>query len=90
MVRVRVTLPPDLEPHLREADVREALAPAHYIASINLESSEETRRTRLAAGEAEGLQPMQALRLYLDSRDIDPNRRERMVQLAQEIVEEDD
>ena len=90
VVRVRVTLPPDLEPHLREADVREALATAHYIASINLESSEDTRRTRLAAGEAEGLQPMQALRLYLQNRDIDPNRRERMVQLAQEIVEEDD
>ena len=44
---------------------------------------------RLAAGEAEGLQPMQALRLYLDNRDIDPNRRERMVQLAQEIVEDE-
>ena len=40
VVRVRVNLPPDLEPHLREADIREALAPAHYIASINLESSE--------------------------------------------------
>ena len=33
---------------------------------------------------------MKALRLYLESRDIDPNRRERMVQLAQEIFEDDD
>lgn len=90
VVRVRATLPPDLAPHIREADLREALAPAHYVASINLESSEEARRTRLAAGEAEGLQPMQALRLYLDNRDIDENRRERMLQLAQEIVDDED
>ena len=86
VVRLRISLPAELEPHLREADIRQALAPAHYLASISRESPEETRRTRLAAEAAESLQPMQALRLYLESRSIDPERQEQIIRRAEEIV----
>ena len=89
VVRVRISLPPELEPQLREADIREALQPAHYVASISRESPEETRRTRLAAELAEGLQPMQALRLYLESRSVDSKRRELIISRAEEIVGEE-
>ena len=86
VVRVRINLPPELEPQLRDADIREALQPAHYVASISRESPERTRRTRLAAELAEGLQPMQALRLYLESRSVDSKRQEQIIRRAEEIV----
>ena len=86
VVRVRISLPPELEPQLREADIRQALQPAHYVASISRESSEGTRRTRLAAELADGLQPLQALRLYLESRSIDSKRQDQIIRRAEEIV----
>ena len=90
VVRVRINLPPELEPQLREADIRQALQPAHYVASISRESSEGTRRTRLAAELAEGLQPMHALRLYLESRSVDSQRQEQIIRRAEEIVRQED
>jgi exonuclease SbcD len=87
VVRVRISLPPELEPHLREADIRAALQPAHYVAAIIRESPEGGRRTRLSAESAEGLQPVQALRLYLESRGIDSKRREQIIRRAEELVD---
>ena len=86
VVRVRISLPPELEPQLREADIRQALLPAHYVASISRESPEGTRRTRLAAELADGLQPLQALRLYLESRSIESKRQAQIIRRAEEIV----
>ncbi len=87
VVRVRVNLPPELEPQFREADVRQALQSAHFVAAISRESAEGGRRTRLEAETAEGLQPIQALRLYLESRDIDSKRREQIIRHAEELVD---
>ena len=87
VVRVRLSLPPAVDAHLREADIRQALQSAHYIAAITRESAEGGRRTRLAAESAEGLQPIQALRLYLESRGIDSKRQEEILRRAEELVE---
>ena len=89
VVRVRVTLPAELETSLRESDIRDALQAAHYIAAISREVSDGTRRTRLEAGEAEGLQPMQALKRYLESRDLDPKRQDQLVRRAEQLIEEE-
>ena len=88
VVRVRVSLPPEMEPRLRESDLREALKPAHYIAAISREV-EGARRTRLGADAAEGLQPLQALRLYLESRDTDPQRRDQLLRYAEELISQE-
>ena len=87
VVRVRISLPLELEHLLREPDIREALQTAHYIAAINRESPEGARRTRLTPESAQGLQPMQALRIYLESRGIDPQRRQQVMRRAEELVE---
>lgn len=89
VVRVRITLPRDLEAHLKESDIRQALEMAHYVAAISQEAPEGTRRTRLGGDAAEGLQPIQALRLYLESRDVDSLRQQQIIQRAQELVEHD-
>ena len=88
VVRVRVSLPPEMEPRLRESDLREALKPAHYIAAISREV-EGARRTRLGADVAEGLQPLQALRLYLESRDTDPQQRDQLLRYAEELISQE-
>ena len=67
--------------------MREALRSAHYIAAISREV-EGARRTRLSSGESEGLQPLQALRLYLDGRDTSEQRRERVLSYAEELIAE--
>ena len=86
VVRVRITLPAELEPHLREGEIRQALAPAHYIAAVSREVVGR-RRTRLSADVTEGLQPLQAVRLYLESRGVEPRRREQLLKRAQELVD---
>ena len=87
VVRVRVTLPSEVEAQLRDSDIRDALSEAHYIAAINRESPQEVRRTRLDAESAKDLQPMEALRLYLESRGVEPERQEKMLRHAEELVE---
>ena len=89
VVRVRITLPAELEPHLREPDIRKALDGAHFIAAVSREVA-GTRRTRLGSDVAEGLQPMQAVRLYLESRDVDPRRQEKVLRYAEELVQSQD
>jgi hypothetical protein len=47
------------------------------------------RRTRLSADVTEGLQPLQAVRLYLESRGVEPQRREQILKRAEELVEQE-
>ena len=88
VVRVRVSLPAEADAHLRENDIRKALEPAHFIASISREIP-GTRRTRLAPEVEEGLQPAQALALYLDSRGVADERKQRLLAVAEELIESD-
>ena len=55
------------------------------MASISREVDQD-RRTRIPPDVAEGLTPMDALRLYLESREVEPARREKMLQYAEELV----
>ncbi len=88
VVRVRISLAAESDAHLRETEIREALEPAHFIASISREIV-GSRRTRISPTEGEDLQPMQALGLYLDSRNIEGERRERILRKAEELIEQD-
>ena len=88
VVRVRIALTAESEAHLRETEIRGALGPAHFIASISKEVA-GARRTRISAAEGEDLQPMQALGLYLDSRNIEGERRDKIMRRAEELIEMD-
>jgi exonuclease SbcD len=88
VVRVRISLAPESDAHLRETEIRKALEPAHFIASISREIV-GSRRTRISPTEGEDLQPMQALGLYLDSRNIEGERRKKILRKAEELIEQD-
>ena len=61
---VRVLVRGDTEVRLREADVRQSLKEASFVASVSQEI-EQRKRRRLGPGGAEGLTPVQALAAYL-------------------------
>ena len=88
VVRVRIVLAAEIESHLRETEIRAALEPAHFIAAISREVA-GARRTRISAAEGEDLQPMQALGLYLDSKNIEGERRDKIMKKAEELIELD-
>ena len=88
VVRVRISLAAESDAHLKETEIRAALEPAHFIASISREVA-GTRRTRISPSEGEDLQPMQALGLYLDSRNIEGERRGKIMRKAEELMDMD-
>ena len=85
VVRIRISIPSELETHLRESEIRMSLETAHYIAAINKES-EDNRRTRIDYDVAEGLQPNQALRLYVQGKDYTDTRQQKLISYGDEII----
>ena len=85
IVRIRILIPSELETHLRESEIRMSLQNAHYIAAINKES-EDNRRTRIDYDVAEGLQPNQALRLYVQGKDYTDTRQQKLISYGDEII----
>ena len=73
VVRVQISLPAELDPHLRESDIRHALDDAHFVASISREIEEE-RRTRLESDYTKALDPQVALETYFAHREIPADR----------------
>ena len=88
IVRVRITLPEDVESRVREVDIREALSSAHYIAAVQ-RNVVRPHRTRLAPEASRGLSPAQALRLYLESRSTDPPRIDLLLRRADDLMREE-
>ena len=87
IVRLRLALPAELEPLLVEGSIRDALEPAHYIASISKDVADRTR-TRLQNANTRGLSPQDALRLYLDTRNVPEDRAGVLMKYADELIAE--
>ena len=88
IVRVIVRLSRAQEPFLREAEVRQALSGAQFVAYVKRDIIEEQPRTRLPAGvRPESLTPLEALRLYLDDRKVAEDRREVLLRHARALLE---
>jgi len=90
VVRLRVKMPAEAAPHFDEAMIRRALTGngAHYVAGINVEITGNARQARLSSEAADGLQPMQALRLYLESQGKSPEWTTTVIQRAEALAQE--
>ena len=89
IVRLRITLPAELEALLLESRIRDALRPAHYVASISKDVVDRTR-TRIQDSNARGLSPKDALRLYFDTRNVPGDRAKVLMQYAEDLISERD
>ena len=85
VVRLIITVPSTLEGQLRDSEIREALNPAHFI-SITREVQRESR-LRLGSRKAEGITPYAALEAWLETQNIDPERRKVLLEYGREMIE---
>jgi exonuclease SbcD len=85
IVRLNISLPASLEGHLRHNEIRDALKEAHYF-SIALEIQRETR-LRLGSRNAEGITPLDALKLYLESQKVSPERQKVLLEYGKKLIE---
>ncbi len=88
IVRVKITMPQEVEAQLRENEVREALASAHFVAPIVRDVTRE-RRTRLGGASVEGLSPQEALRLYLETTNAPAERAQVLLSYAERLINEE-
>ena len=89
IVRLRITLPAELEARLLESRIRDALRSAHYVASISKDVADRIR-TRIQDSNARGLSPKDALRLYFDTRNVPGDRAKVLMQYAEDLISERD
>jgi len=87
IVRVVIRVSRQQQALLRQTEVRQALAGAHFLAYVKTELVEEARSSRLPPDvRPESLTPMEALRLYFDDRKLPPDRREVLLRHARSLV----
>ena len=87
IVRLRISLPAELEPMLVEGRIRDALSPAHHVASISRDVADRAR-TRLQDANTRGLTPSDALRLYFDTRNVPEDRASILMRYAEGLIAE--
>jgi exonuclease SbcD len=87
IVRTIISVSRQQQALLRQAEVRQALAGAHFLAYVKAELTEEARSGRLPPDvRPEALTPMEALRLYFDDRKLPPDRREVLLRYAGSLL----
>ena len=86
IVRVTVQARAEQEGLLRDADIRQALKDAYFVAGVQKEM-ERAYRLRLGGESAEGLTPSQLLARYLESKGTAPARTETLLEYANEIFQ---
>ena len=84
IVRLRIRLSAEQSARLRDSDLRPELSSAHYVASVSREVTDDTRRR--VAVESSDLQPLAALKMYLESRGMSNERRDVLLERADALL----
>jgi exonuclease SbcD len=87
VVRVQVKVAAEREGLVQEGEIRKALADAYYIAAISKEVEQE-RRSRLGARAVEGITPLEALELYLESKKVGRERARLLLEYGEQLIRE--
>jgi DNA repair protein SbcD/Mre11 len=85
IVRLNITLPSSLEGQLRGGDIREALKETHNF-TIARETRHETR-LRLGTRPAEDLAPLDALKAYLETQNVPPERQQVLLEYGEKLLQ---
>ncbi len=84
IVRLNISLPSSLEGQLRNSDIREALKETHNF-NITREIRPETR-LRPSSRPAEGMAPLDALKAYLESQNVTPERQKVLMEYGEKLI----
>jgi len=85
IVRLRLTMPSTIAAQLPDSELRNALKSAYFL-TITRDISREAR-IRLGTRTAEGLTQVDALKLWLESKNTSPERTEVLMDYARKLVE---
>ena len=85
IVRLHISLPAKIEGQLRDNDIRNALKEAHYF-SIAKDIQRETR-LRLGKWTAEEIAPLDALKAYLESKKVSPERAKTLLEYGEKLIQ---
>jgi len=86
VVRLNISLPAEVEGQLKDNDIRNGLKEAHYF-TIAKEVAREIR-LRLAEWAAEEITPLDALKAYLESKKVSPERAKTLLQYGEKLIQE--
>ena len=87
IVRLQIKVSAEKEALLQENEIRKALKEAYFIAAINKEVDRE-HRSRLGSYPAEGLTPLQALKLYLESKKTSKERTQVLLEYGERLIQQ--
>jgi len=87
IVRIQVAIPEQLEGSLQEGEIRKALNDAYFIAAIARDVTRE-RRPRISGFSAEGMTPLQALEVYLSTKNTPQERIKMLIEYGKRLIAE--
>ncbi|MFC2068651.1 exonuclease SbcCD subunit D [Chloroflexota bacterium] len=85
IVRLNISLPLEMTSHLRDNDIRNALKEAHYF-TIAKDIKRESR-LRLGKWTAEEITPINALKAYLETKNISPKRTKLLLEFGEKLIQ---
>ncbi|MGD0780142.1 MAG: exonuclease SbcCD subunit D [Dehalococcoidales bacterium] len=86
IVRLNISLPSSLEGQLRNNDIKDALKDTQAF-TIARDIQRETR-TRLGSRPAEEITPLDALKAYLETQQIPPERQKTLLEYGEKLINE--
>ena len=86
IVRLNISLPAEIEGQLRDNDIRDAVKEAHYFTVAK--DIERGTRLRLGKWTAEEITPLDALRTYLESKKVSPERTKILLEYGERMIQE--
>jgi exonuclease SbcD len=88
IVRLRIDIPEAIEGQLHGGEIRDALKAAHYC-TVAREVRRETRR-RMGNLPAEEITPLSALKTWLESQHVPPERQKTLIEYGEKLVRGDE
>jgi exonuclease SbcD len=87
IVRLQIKVSAEKEGLLQENEIKKALKEAYFIAAVNKEVDRE-HRSRLGSYPVEGLTPLQALKLYFESKKTPKERAHVLLEYGEKLIQQ--
>ncbi len=86
IVRLNISLPAETEGQLRDNDIRNMLKEAYYFTVAK--DIQRENRLRLGRWTAEEISPLDALKTYLESKKVSPERAKLLLEYGEKLIQE--